>query len=125
MVEIIPAWEPDGDNGSAHRHWAQELWQNLAPFALPGGYANLLGPDDREQAAHAYGGNGARLRALKRRFDPDGVFASAIPLPGERVAPATILSPRSRSMEIQQCSRTGRPSASLPSGATSRATNPK
>jgi FAD/FMN-containing dehydrogenase len=23
----------------------------------------------------------ARLRALKRRFDPDGVFTSAIPLP--------------------------------------------
>jgi hypothetical protein len=29
----------------------------------------------------AYGGNAARLRVLKRRFYPDGVFASAIPLP--------------------------------------------
>jgi hypothetical protein len=29
------------------------------------------GPDDREQAAEAYGGNAARLRILKRRFDPD------------------------------------------------------
>lgn len=83
MVEIIAAWEPNGDDGSAHRQWAQELWQNLSPFALPGGYANLLGPENREQAAHAYGGNGARLRALKRHFDPDGVFASAIPLPEE------------------------------------------
>jgi FAD/FMN-containing dehydrogenase len=81
MVEIIAAWKPDGDDGAAHRRWAQDLWQNLAPFALPGGYANLLGPDDREQAAGAYGGNAARLRAVKRRFDPDGVFASAIPLP--------------------------------------------
>jgi hypothetical protein len=35
----------------------------------------------REQAAGAYGGNPARLRVLKRRFYPDGVFASAIPLP--------------------------------------------
>jgi hypothetical protein len=26
------------------------------------------------------GGNAAGLRVLKRRFDPDGVFASAIPL---------------------------------------------
>jgi FAD/FMN-containing dehydrogenase len=81
MVEIIAAWEPDGSNDTTHRRWAQELWQSLAPFALPGGYANLLGPNDREQAASAYGGNAARLRALKRRFDPDGVFASAIPLP--------------------------------------------
>ncbi len=82
MVEIIAAWKPDGDDGAAHRRWAQDVWQSLAPFALPGGYANLLGPDDHEQAAAAYGGNAAQLRVLKRRFDPDGVFASAIPLPG-------------------------------------------
>jgi len=81
MVEIVAGWQPDGDDGAAHRRWAQDLWQSLEPFALPGGYANLLGPDDREQAAGAYGGNAARLRVLKRRFDPDGVFASAIPLP--------------------------------------------
>ena len=81
MVEIVAGWKPDGDDGAAHRRWAQDLWQSLAPFALPGGYPNLLGPDDREQAAAAYGGNAARLRVLKRRFDPDGVFASAIPLP--------------------------------------------
>jgi FAD/FMN-containing dehydrogenase len=81
MVEIIAGWEPDGGNGAAHRQWAQELWKSLAPFALPGGYANLLGPDDREQAAAAYGSNATRLRALKRRFDPDRVFASAISLP--------------------------------------------
>jgi hypothetical protein len=81
MVEILAGWKPDGDDGAAHRRWVKNLWQSLAPFALRGGYANLLGPYDREQAAGAFGGNAARLRALKRRFDPDGVFASAIPLP--------------------------------------------
>jgi FAD/FMN-containing dehydrogenase len=81
-LEIIAAWKPDGSSGSAHRQWAQDLWEALAPFALPGGYANFLTPHDREQVRDAYGGNGARLTALKRRFDPDGVFASAIPLPG-------------------------------------------
>jgi FAD/FMN-containing dehydrogenase len=80
MVEIVAGWKPDGDDGAAHRRWAQDLWQSLALFALPGGYANLLGPDNREQARAAYGGNAARLRALKRRFDPDGIFTSAIPL---------------------------------------------
>ena len=80
MVEIIAGWKP-GDDGASHRRWAQDLLQSLAPFALPGGYPNFLVPDDREQVAEAYGGNAARLRVLKRRFDPDGVFTSAIPLP--------------------------------------------
>jgi hypothetical protein len=79
MVEIVASWEPDGSNDAAHRQWAQGLC--LAPFALPSGYANLLRLNDREQAAGAYGDNAARLRAFKRRFDPDRVFASAIPLP--------------------------------------------
>jgi hypothetical protein len=81
MVEIIACWQPDGDDGTAHRRWANDLWRDLAPFALPGGYANLLGPANHEQTARAYGDNAARLLALKRRFDPDGVFTSAIPLP--------------------------------------------
>ncbi|MGF6811600.1 hypothetical protein OKW30_006792 [Paraburkholderia sp. Clong3] len=81
MVEIIAGWKPDAGNGAEHRQWAQELWEGLARFALPGGYANFLVPRDREQVRDAYGSNGARLRSLKRRFDPDGVFASAIPLP--------------------------------------------
>jgi hypothetical protein len=85
MVEIIAGWEPDGSNGAAHRQWARDLWESLAPFALPGGYANLLGPHDREQAKDAYGANGTRLKALKRRFDPDSVFTSAIPLPDQHL----------------------------------------
>jgi hypothetical protein len=89
MVEIVAGWKPDGDDGAVHRRWVHDLWQSLAPFALPGGYANLLGPDDREQAAGAYGGNADRLRVLKRRFDPDGIFASAIPLPEGETSPVT------------------------------------
>jgi FAD/FMN-containing dehydrogenase len=81
MLEIIAGWRPDDSNAAAHRQWAQELWDALAPFALPGGYATFLRSHDREQAKDAYGSNGARLRSLKRRFDPDGVFTSAIPLP--------------------------------------------
>jgi hypothetical protein len=83
MLEIIAGWRPDDSNAAAHRQWAQNLWDALAPFALPGGYATFLRSHDREQAKDAYGRNGARLRSLKRRFDPDGVFTSAIPLPDE------------------------------------------
>jgi hypothetical protein len=80
LVEIIACWDPAGDNGSVHKRWARDLSQALAPMSLPGGYPNLLGPHAQDQIAHAYGDNLTRLRAVKRRFDPDGLF-SATPLP--------------------------------------------
>jgi FAD/FMN-containing dehydrogenase len=87
IVEIIAAWEPSAENdGRNHREWARTLSESLAPHALPGGYPNMLGPDDHEQSAQAYGANIARLQRLKRLFDPDGVFASAISLPLQRAA---------------------------------------
>ncbi|MBV8211590.1 MAG: BBE domain-containing protein [Verrucomicrobia bacterium] len=49
--------------------------------ALPGGYANLLYDDAREQIGSAFGPNGPRLLELKKRFDPSNIL-SAIPLPG-------------------------------------------
>jgi FAD/FMN-containing dehydrogenase len=81
MLEILAAWTPEEGDGSLPQQWTQALDERLAPFALPGGYANVLGPDDRERARDAFGGNAARLCELKRQFDPDNVFASAIPLP--------------------------------------------
>ncbi|OBJ87188.1 FAD-binding oxidoreductase [Mycobacterium asiaticum] len=78
VVEIVACWEA-GD-GATHRAWAQALSDALAPYALPGGYANLLGPDDHDQIANAYGDNVTRLVAAKNRYDPDAVF-TAIPLP--------------------------------------------
>jgi FAD/FMN-containing dehydrogenase len=87
LIEIIAAWEPTAeDDGENHREWARTLSENLAAYALPGGYPNMLGPTDHEQTAHAYGANAARLQQLKRRFDPDGVFSSAISLPLQRAA---------------------------------------
>jgi FAD/FMN-containing dehydrogenase len=82
MLEIIPAWEPCSNEYSAvHRRWASDLASTLAPLSMPGGYANFLAPDDHEQIASAYGNNARRLRDMKRKFDPDNVFSSAIPLP--------------------------------------------
>jgi FAD/FMN-containing dehydrogenase len=81
LVEIIASWDPAaGDNGSVHKRWARDLCQSLAPLSLPGGYPNLLGPHAEDQITQAYGDNITRIRAVKRRFDPDGVF-SATPLP--------------------------------------------
>jgi FAD/FMN-containing dehydrogenase len=77
MVEILAAWEPGAQaDGASHREWARGLATALTPLALPGGYSNMLGPDERERLASGYGDNAARLRAVKRRYDPDGVFTA-------------------------------------------------
>jgi FAD/FMN-containing dehydrogenase len=87
LVEIVAAWEPNDHNGARHRSWADAVSTALARGALPGGYANLLGPDEHEQIAHAYGHNAARLGAAKLRFDPDGIFSAiALPLDSRPIA---------------------------------------
>jgi FAD/FMN-containing dehydrogenase len=82
MLDIFAEWEPTSRaEGDVHREWASGLFTALAPFALPGGYANFLTADEHQQVNAAYGNNAGRLREVKRRFDPDNVFSSAIPLP--------------------------------------------
>jgi hypothetical protein len=78
---IYGAWEPARVDGTNHRRWVHNLSSKLSGSALPGGYANLLDDDAREQIGSAFGPNGQRLLNLKGRFDPGNIF-SAIPLPG-------------------------------------------
>jgi hypothetical protein len=81
MMEIVAAWEPSSRReGEVHRQWARSLSQSLAPFSLLGGYPNMLSPEDLDQIPFAYGDNDSRLQSLKKRFDPDGIFTSAVPL---------------------------------------------
>jgi hypothetical protein len=85
LVEILASWEPHPqENGASHWLWAQNLSAKLMRDALPGGYPNLLGPDDHDQIEWAYGDNLARLQRVKDRFDPDEMF-SAIPLPARPI----------------------------------------
>ncbi|WP_306214506.1 FAD-binding oxidoreductase [Actinoplanes sp. RD1] len=79
MVEIISVWT-DTNESPVQRQWARDLSAALQPYALEGGYPNLLGPDAVDQIPLGFGGNAGRLRALKDRYDPAGVFR-AIPLP--------------------------------------------
>jgi FAD/FMN-containing dehydrogenase len=58
-------------------------------MALPGGYPNFLASGEVERAAKSYGANVNRLLNVKRQYDPDNIFNSAIPLPaGQRVLAA-------------------------------------
>jgi FAD/FMN-containing dehydrogenase len=82
LIEMIAAFDDRGDPAEdlRHRNWARRA-RDMFVTALPGGYPNLLGPDDPKRAADSYGRNATRLRSIKSLYDPDNVFASAIPLP--------------------------------------------
>jgi FAD/FMN-containing dehydrogenase len=79
MAEVIAVWPPAGDE-RVHRDWADRVSVRLAPLALPGGYPNLLAPDEPERVRLAYGTNYPRLIAAKQRYDPQNLFGSAVPI---------------------------------------------
>jgi len=83
LVEILASFadrsEPRDERW--HRRWVQATLRAFSAMALPGGYPNLLTRGDVERAAKSYGRNVDRLIRAKRRYDPDNVFCSAIPLP--------------------------------------------
>jgi FAD/FMN-containing dehydrogenase len=83
LIEILAACDgPNPLEEKPHELWARTTLQAFDAMALPGGYPNLLAGGHAERAAKSYGGNAERLMQVKRRYDPDNVFASAIPLPG-------------------------------------------
>jgi FAD/FMN-containing dehydrogenase len=77
MVEIVAAWEPPSPEADQQQvQWAQESSRALAPYALQGGYVNMLDTEEQDRVPLTFGSNYARLRALKRTYDPDDVFSS-------------------------------------------------
>ncbi len=79
MVEIIAGWEPQSpEEDQRHVQWAQGVSRALAPYALKGGYINMLDVGEQERVPLAFGPNYERLLDLKRTYDPDDVFNSTI-----------------------------------------------
>jgi FAD/FMN-containing dehydrogenase len=82
LVEMIAAWAPgpDGEDpavtAAPHLEWTAEISAALAAEALPGGYPNILGPQEADRTKLGYAGNAERLLAAKHRYDPDGVFTA-------------------------------------------------
>ena len=64
---------------AAARAWLESSWQLTHPHGTGGVYANFpeTGRDPWDPAYH--GGNRERLLAVKRRYDPAGVFGGVAP----------------------------------------------
>ncbi len=79
MIEIIAAWDQQsGQEDPKHVQWTRKGSHALAPYALQGGYINLLDETEEERVRLAFGANYKRLADLKRTYDPDDVFDSTI-----------------------------------------------
>ena len=73
VVDIVGATE-SADGFHRERDWARACWSALAPHQA-GAYVNWLMDEGNGSIKDAYGEERyGRLRALKRRYDPENVF---------------------------------------------------
>ncbi len=69
----VSIWtDPQADE--ANIAWARELYAAMRPFSMGGVYVNNLGDEGEDRVKAAYGGNYARLAAIKRKYDPENFF---------------------------------------------------
>ena len=73
VMNVHGRWE-DPAKDAACIAWARELFEAASPFATGGAYVNFLTQDEQGRVPAAYGGNYARLVALKRKYDPGNLF---------------------------------------------------
>jgi FAD/FMN-containing dehydrogenase len=65
---IEPADDP------ANMAWVRAAYDLMQPFSTGGVYSNYVDFDDDAKVAEAFGPNVDRLRRVKERYDPEGVF---------------------------------------------------
>ena len=71
--------DPDATAGgrAAARDWLARSWELAHPSGTGGVYPNFPDPDLGDWDAAYHGANRERLLAVKRRYDPDGLFGAA------------------------------------------------
>jgi hypothetical protein len=72
-VVIISQWAKPSET-EAGMAWARQTHSALTPFLAPMRYVNYLEADAVDPAGVSYGPNLAKLRDLKKKYDPDNFF---------------------------------------------------
>lgn len=73
VMNVHGRWETAAEDGPGIA-WARAFFDATAPYAAGSVYVNFMTEDEGERVGSAYGANFARLRELKRTYDPDNVF---------------------------------------------------
>ncbi|MFF8836836.1 FAD-binding oxidoreductase [Streptomyces sp. NPDC015130] len=71
---IGATWSTGTADAEANIAWTRAYEKALRPHTGEGGYVNFMDVDDQDRVRVNYRQNFDRLRAVKRRYDPDNVF---------------------------------------------------
>jgi FAD/FMN-containing dehydrogenase len=70
---VLSGWTDPADT-QRNVNWTRELFAVWEPHLAHAAYVNDLGDEGEDRARSAYGGNYARLVALKTKYDPTNLF---------------------------------------------------
>ena len=70
---ILSGWDDPADS-DVNVAWTRDVWERTRPLSSSGVYVNYLGTEGDQRVRDAYGVNHARLREVKRKYDPDNFF---------------------------------------------------
>ena len=70
---VVPAGVDAAATESA-RAWLADSWDTVHPFASGGVYPNFPDPDLADEHRAYWGDNLERVRRVKEKYDPEGVF---------------------------------------------------
>jgi len=73
VMNVHARWESASDD-AACIGWARDFFNASAQYATGGVYVNFMTQDEASRVADAYGPNLARLKQVKKAFDPQNVF---------------------------------------------------
>ena len=71
---VIAAIDPDPAHNDANKTWVRDYYSALEPHSDEGGYINFMDGDDQSRIKANYKGNYERLRAVKKKYDPENLF---------------------------------------------------
>ena len=74
FATVIAGMWPDSAQNEANTAWVRDYYAAIAPHSQAGGYINFAAADDQARAPENFGANYARLRDVKRTYDPLNLF---------------------------------------------------